>query len=66
MESSQIKTKKEEMSVSESPICTGQKWTVVLSKPWICSKKFKETMSGEKKEDLHYDKMEFSVASTVV
>ena len=53
MESSQIKTKKEEMSVSESPICTGQKWTVVLSKPWICSKKFKETMSGEKKKSIY-------------
>ena len=42
------------MSVSESSICTGQKWTVVLSKPWICSKKIKESKSGEKKEDLKY------------
>ena len=51
------------MSVFESPICTGQKWTVVLSKPWICSKKFKESMFGEKRGSN--DKMEFSVASTV-
>ena len=42
MDSSQIKTKKEDnkgkMSGSEGPICAGQKLTIeFLSKPWICT-----------------------------